>query len=128
MDKAQITTLLTGNVPDITAQLGTLDRESLVELQAQEIAGGNRSTLLKAIDEALVALDDGDDHPAVGGTPGADGLPPAALGNASAKAETKPAKDELPAWMAPDYAGPLNGEQAAWRVANIKPVRKVTTK
>jgi len=138
MDKAQITTLLSGNVADISAQLGTLDRESLVELQAQEIAGGNRSTLLKAIDDALVALDDGgDDHSAVDGTPGAEATPPAAPGNASAKTPAKPAKEELPAkpakeeapaWMAPDYAGPLTGEQAAWRVANLKPARKASTK
>lgn len=126
MDKAQITTLLTGSVADISAALGTLDRESLVELQAQEIAGSNRSTLLKAIDAALVALDDGDDeHPAVvDGTPGAAVPLAAAPGNAPAKA----AKEPDPEWMAPDYAGALNGEQAAWRVANLKPARKVSTK
>lgn len=28
----------------------------------------------------------------------------------------------------PDYTGPLDGEQAAWRVANIKPVREARTK
>ena len=121
MDKAQITTMLSGNVADITAQLGTLDRESLVETQAQEIAGANRSTLLKAIDDALVVLDK---EPAVEGTPGAAATPPAAPGNASAKS----AKAETPAWMAHDYAGPLTGEQAAWRVANLKPARKVSTK
>lgn len=125
MDKVQITTMLSGNVADISAQLGTLDRESLVELQAQEIASANRSTLLKAIDDALVALDDGgDDHSAMDGPPGAAATPRAAPGNASAKA----AKDVPPAWMAPDYAGPLTGEQAAWRVANLKPARKVSTK
>jgi len=125
MDKTQITTLLTGSVTDIAAALGTLDRESLVELQAQEIAGGNRSTLLKAIDTALVALDDGDDKPpVVDGTPGTGGLPPPVPGNAPAKA----VKEPDPEWMAPDYAGALNGEQAAWRVANLKPARKVSTK
>lgn len=132
MDKAQITTLLTGSVADITAALGTLDRESLVELQAQEIAGGNRSTLLKFVDEALVALDnDGENNSAgVVGKPGAKGLPPSASGDAPAKSKAadKAAPEETPDWMAPDYAGALNGEQAAWRVANLKPARKVSTK
>ena len=31
-------------------------------------------------------------------------------------------------WMGDDYTGPLTADQAAWRHANIKPVRDVETK
>ena len=31
-------------------------------------------------------------------------------------------------WQADDYTGPLTGDQAAWRHANIKPVQAVETK
>lgn len=39
----------------------------------------------------------------------------------SADAPAKP-------WMQADYTGPLTADQAAWRHANIKPVREVEAK
>jgi hypothetical protein len=112
MDKNQITEVLGQSVAQVTEQLPTLDRESLVEMQAQEIAGKNRSSLLAAIDAALVALDGGE--PPV--KPEADAVPP--------PAEKIPLTD----YRHPDYSGALSGEQAAWRVHNIKPVRETRHK
>lgn len=40
--------------------------------------------------------------------------------NADAKAVAAKADEPPPAWQHPDYDGPLNGEQAMWRNANIK--------
>lgn len=42
---------------------------------------------------------------------------------ADAAVEPKPAE-----WQHPDYAGPLDCAQAAWRNRHLKPVREVTTK
>jgi hypothetical protein len=42
-------------------------------------------------------------------------------------ADSAAAKSEK-AWQARDYDGPLTGDQAAWRNANLKPVEKVVTK
>lgn len=41
--------------------------------------------------------------------------------------EQAPAAPPKP-WQEPDYTGPLTADQAAWRHANIKPVRDVETK
>lgn len=118
MNTEQIAELLGQSVAKVTEQLPALDRESLVELQAQEIAGQNRSTLLAAVDAALVALDndDGDKNPTGGG----DGK-----GDPAPKGAGKLSTDD---WRHPEYAGALSGEQADWRVRNIKPVREARTK
>lgn len=115
MDKSEVQALLAQPVAQVAEHLASLDRATLVEIQAQEIAGANRSTLLKAVDAALVVLDDdGESTPEEAGGKGA----------APAPAAAKPAaKPEAPAWQAHDYAGPLSGEQAQWRVRNIKPAR-----
>lgn len=53
----------------------------------------------------------------------------AARKDAEAKAEAKAAaKEKPPAWQARDYNGPITGDQAAWRNANIKPVAEVRKK
>lgn len=114
MDKAAITNLQQQSVASITEQLPTLDRESLIELNAQEAAAtAPRTTLQAAIDKQLAVLDAEEE----GGNP-----PPAE------EPAPKPAKLTKADWRHPDYHGPLNGEQAAWRVHNIKPAEKVATK
>lgn len=45
----------------------------------------------------------------------------AAAGKAGAKGKAEP-KAPPPAWQLPDYAGPLDINQAQWRQRNIKPV------
>lgn len=119
MDNAQLAELQGKSIAVITEQLPAMDRAALVELAALETAATNsRTTLLSAIDDRLKALDEADLDPTNNGE-----SPPKAT--PAAKAEPKP---EPKPWQHPDYAGPLNGEQAAWRVRNIKPVRKVQAK
>lgn len=110
--------LLGKGVAVIAEQLLTLDKAQLVELQAAEVAGSNRRTLLAAIDERLKALDEAGDPE----------VAPKAGAKLASKATDKPAAAPAPKWQSPDYHGPLSGEQAAWRVANIKPVTSVRTK
>ena len=140
MDKAAITNLQQQSVPNIIEQLPTLDRASLIELAAQETASaGPRTTLQTAIDKQLAALDAAEDGGNAGGNAaapaGAAAAEKAAAEKAAAEAAAKaaevakpPAKITKDDFRHPDYAGPLNGEQANWRVANIKPVEKVRTK
>jgi hypothetical protein len=127
MDKNQISEVLDLSVDKLTEQLPSLDRESLVELQAQEAAGKNRATALAAIDAALIALDGepGDEQGDKTPTGGGEKVDPAPKG-----AGKIPTVEKIPAtdFRHPDYTGPLDGEQAAWRVANIKPVREARTK
>ena len=125
MDKAEITNLQQQSVPNITERLPALDRASLIELAAQEAASAApRTTLQTAIDKQLAALDDdgGEKEP-----PAVDGATVEPAARAAGKIE-KPEKIEKTDFRHPDYSGPLNGEQASWRVANIKPVEKVRTK
>jgi hypothetical protein len=124
MDKAEITTLQQQPVVQITDKLATMERADLVELLAQETASATpRSTLVAAIEKQLVVLGDGE-------TDSADKNSPA-VGNKGApavKAADKPAPITRDDWRHPEYSGPLHGEQAAWRVRNIKPAAKVSTK
>jgi len=121
MDKNQISDVLDLSVDKLTEQLPALDRESLVELQAQEAAGKNRATALAAIDAALIALD---------GDPGDEqgDKTPTGVGEKVDPAPKGAGKIPATDFRHPDYTGPLDGEQAAWRVANIKPVREARTK
>ncbi|TPG50659.1 hypothetical protein EAH75_04265 [Rhodanobacter glycinis] len=138
MDKAAITNLQQQSVPNITEQLPTLDRVSLIELAAQEAAStAPRTTLQTAIDKQLAALDAAEEGGNAGGDDAAGAAPTAAEKAAAEEAEATakaaeapkpPAKITKDDFRHPDYAGPLNGEQANWRVANIKPVEKVRTK
>lgn len=53
------------------------------------------------------------------------------LAEAEAKIEALTAEageSKRAAWREADYTGPLTGDQAAWRHANIKPVQDVVTK
>lgn len=131
MDKVAITNLQQQSVPNIIEQLATLDRESLVELSAQETGSkAPRATLQAAIDKQLAVLD----AAAEGGDTGAsDADKPAAAAAAVVAKSEKPAAEPPPKltksdWRHPDYHGPLNGQQANWRVRNIKPAAKVITK
>lgn len=138
MDKAAITNLQQQSVPNITEQLPTLDRASLIELAAQEAASSApRTTLQTAIDKQLAALDAADEDGSAGGDDAALAAAAAAeveaekAAAAEAGAAAKvapPAKITKDDFRHPDFNGALNGEQAAWRVANIKPVEKVRTK
>lgn len=125
MDNAKLIELQGQSVGKITEQLSALGRESLVELQALETnAEAPRSTLLTAIDGALKAMDDAENDGPQKNQPN-----PSAVGDVAGKPAAKAAgKLAATHWQHPDYAGPLNGEQAAWRVANIKPVQAVRTK
>lgn len=129
MDKAIITNLQQQSVAQITEQLATLDRESLIELAAQEAASAApRSTLQAAVDKQLAVLDAAEDSGDGNGdaAAAAEAEKQAAAAKASpAKPAEKITKDDF---RHPDYQGPLNGEQAAWRVHNIKPAAKVSTK
>lgn len=132
MDKVAITNLWQQSVPNIIEQLATLDRASLVELSAQETGSkAPRTTLQAAIDKQLAVLD----AAAEGGDTGASEADKAAAAAAAAEAAKadKPTVEPPPKltksdWRHPDYHGPLNGQQANWRVRNIKPVAKVITK
>lgn len=135
MEQVNIAELQGQTVEQITGQLGSLSRESLVELQAAETASGaGRTTLLAAIDAALKALDDD----------GGEGKPnPPAVGDAAGEPAAQAAgKLGKAHWQHPEYHGPLTGDQAAWRLANpagaaaakdapapnTKPVRAARTK
>jgi hypothetical protein len=133
MDDKQLQDLLAQAVPAITAKLPELDRDTLVQLQAAEVAGGNRVTLLGAIDERLKALDadeGGEKPPAVAQTkPGDTTTESAGAGAGKGEPAAQAAGKLTPKdWQHPDYAGALNGEQAAWRIANIKPAAAVRRK
>jgi hypothetical protein len=121
MDKAAITNLQQQSVPNVIEQLPTLDRASLIELAAQEAAtAAPRGKLQAAIDKRLAALDAVEE--------GGNGDGDDAANAKAAEAAAPPAKITKDDFRHPDYVGPLNGEQANWRVANIKPVEKVRTK
>lgn len=124
MDTTEIAALQTQSVAHITERLSTLDRAALVELAALETAGeAPRTTLQAAIDKQLAALDEQDANPN-DDKPN----PPAVVGGSGEPAAKAAGKLDKSHWQHPDYNGPINGEQAAWRVANIKPAEKVRTK
>lgn len=133
MDKAEITNLQQQSVPNITERLPALDRASLIELAAQEAASAApRTTLQTAIDKQLAVLDEDEDKSEDKDgdkkePPAVDGATVEPATKAAGKIE-KPEKIEKTDFRHPEYSGPLNGEQASWRVANIKPVEKVRTK
>lgn len=79
----------------IVPKLPELDDAQLADLQATEAADDNpRESLLAAIDAELQR-------------------------RAAAPGAAQGTPDGPPAWQAQDYAGPLTGEQAVWRNANI---------
>lgn len=128
MDKAEITNLQQQSVANITERLPALDRASLIELAAQEAASAApRTTLQTAIDKQLAALDDDGEGGDEKNPPAVDGAAVEPAAKAAGKIE-KPEKIEKTDFRHPDYNGPLTGDQADWRVHNIKPVEKVRTK
>jgi len=122
MDKAEITNLQQQSVAQIIERLASLSRDDLVELAAQEAANDPpRVTLQTAIDKQLAALDDNGDG-------GDETKPPAVDGAAVAPAAKAAGKIDKTDFRHPDYSGPLSGDQADWRMHNIKPAEKVRTK
>ena len=110
----KLKTILAGTVPQVTDAVAAMDAGDLAELRKLEQADASpRRGVIDAIDAREKAL--------------AEASKPAA--KAEPKADAKPAAtSEAKPWQAPDYSGPLSGEQAAWRHANLKPVRDAKTK
>lgn len=89
-------------VDEITDRIPSLSPEQLAELRVLESATDKpRKGVLEAIDAALPE----------------DAPPPAKTAKAE-KAKPEP-------WKAPDYDGPLDIVQAAWRNHNLKPAAAV---
>lgn len=106
------------SINKIREQFDELSGDQLLQLRAMESAEeAPRRTLIDAIDAKLAEL--GAAAPA-SDAPTND--PPSATNGADDA--TAPAVVEAPAaspvWQAPDYCGPLTGDQALWRVAHIK--------
>lgn len=121
MEQSNIQELQSQSVAKITERLPSLDRAALVELAALEAATtAPRVTLQEAIDKQLATLDEsGEDGPKD---------PPAVVDSQGEPAAQAAGKLAVTDYRHRDYAGALTGEQAAWRVHNIKPVEKVRTK
>jgi len=100
-----------GNVDEVQAAIESIvdpaDLAALGELEAAD--GSPRKGVTDALDKRAAALADADEKPA----------PPAKAPAAQAKVAA-PAAPAAP-WKARDYSGPLTGDQAAWRNANLKP-------
>lgn len=100
-------------IAEMAEMLGALTHAELIELrELEEGSDSPRKGALEVIDDALAAAE----------PPKVD--PPEIVASGAVPA----AKPEAPAWQAPEYTGPLDIEQAAWRRRNIKPVRELTTK
>jgi len=125
MDKAEITNLKQQSVAHIIERLASLSRDDLVELAAQEAANDPpRVTLQTAIDKQLAALDDNGDGSDEKKPPAVDGAAVAPAAKAAGKID----KIDKTDFRHPEYSGPLSGDQADWRMHNIKPVEKVRAK
>lgn len=119
MDKTPLQELIGQSVAAVTKALPELDRESLVELQALETAGADRAPLQRAIEKQLALLDDAPE--------GGENASMAVDGKGEPAAKAA-GKLDATHWQHPDYHGALSGEQAHWRVHNIKPAATVVTK
>lgn len=110
----KLKSILAGTVPQVTDAVSTMDAGDLAELRTLEQADASpRRGVLDAIEAREKALEEAAKPPT----------------KAEPKAAAKPAdKADAKPWQAPDYSGPLSGEQAAWRNANLKPVRDAKTK
>lgn len=96
----------------IREDLDELSGEQLLQLRAMESAeDAPRATLIKAIDAKLAEL---------GATAPASDAGPEVAKAAPDSAPQAPEVTAPPAWQAPDYCGPLTGDQALWRVAHLK--------
>lgn len=105
MNRAEELQAIQGGTVDAVREAiaDTDSTDDLAALKALEEAGGSpRKGVLDAIDRRVAALSE----------------PPVAVEAAPAEQTFRDA----------DYDGPLTGEQAAWRNANLKPVGGVVTK
>ena len=123
MDQQELKAIQARNVDDAAKAIdGMESAEDLAALRALEEADGTpRKTVIEAIEKRVAELAAGATEPPA---PPASSAP-----KAPAPAPAKPATAAAPApWKARDYSGPLTGDQAAWRNANIKPVVEVRKK
>lgn len=105
------------SINKIREQLDELSGEQLTQLRALESEeDAPRSTLIKAIDEKLEELGALAQH---GSDAAEDAEGPQVSANAPEVAAVAPDASTA-AWQAPDYCGPMTGDQALWRVANLK--------
>ena len=111
MNDEQIKTLLAQSIEKAKDDIAALPAAVLDDVRAAEKAGQNRAGIYALLDDRAAELAE------------------AAKPKGEPKA-TKATKEAAPAkpWQADDYTGPLTGDQAAWRHANIKPVQAVETK
>jgi len=94
-------------VGDIAAVLDDMTLEDLKALKALEEADPSpRSTLVEKLDDRIAELEQA-------GAEKADQPDPKTDAGKKARGE------EAPAWQKEDYDGPLTGEQAMWRNANL---------
>lgn len=106
------------SINKIREQLDELSGEQLTQLRALESEeDAPRSTLIKAIDEKLEELGAMAQH-------GSDAAEDASA-PAPAVAAAEPAVTPAP-WLAPDYCGPLTGDQALERMAHLTKPSAVT--
>lgn len=143
MEKMTVAEVQNLTAPELVERIPSMPAADLVELRKLENESSRpRTTVIAAIDAAEAKLAENQaaagtgDNPAgtvEDPTPGGDPTtrpstteqtPPPPL--AKVKADTK--ADETPEWQKPDYAGPLDIQQAEWRRRNIKPVTQVRTK
>jgi len=110
MDQADLQNLQGDKVADIVGVLDDMTLEDVQALKAlEEAAEKPRTGLLEKLDERIAELGQS------GGESGADGQ-----SDAEQKDGGKQARgEEAPAWQKEDYDGPLTGEQAMWRNANL---------
>lgn len=109
-------------VKEIVPTLNNLDAAQLAELLAMEEADKDpRSTLVEAIKAAQAALE-AEQKPA-GAPPAAETKAGTEQAKADAAGKAKPKAEAIPVtdFRHPEYNGPLDGGQAAWRNANLKP-------
>lgn len=100
------------SINKIREQFDELSGEQLLQLRALESAEeAPRSTLIAAIDDKLEEL---------GATAPASDAGPEVATAAPDAAPQAPEVTAPPAWQAPDYCGPMTGDQALWRVAHLK--------
>lgn len=99
------------SINKIREQFDELSGEQLTQLRAMESAEeAPRATLVKAIDDKLEEL---------GATAPSSDVGPDTSTRTPEVAAAGP-DTSAPAWQAPDYCGPMTGDQAMWRVANLK--------
>lgn len=123
MNQDELKAIQAGTVDEVHKAVGGIeDAADLAALRKLEEADGSpRKGVLDALDARAAELAAKAPPPAAG-----DKAAPKA-GKGAAKPDADAGKSEK-AWQARDYDGPLTGDQAAWRNANLKPVEKVVTK